>query len=208
MPDFLVVDDHPIVRRGICQILNDISGNVRIAEASDAKEAIKEITSKKFDVVLLDINMPGRSGLDLLEDIRSINPDIKILIVSMYPEEQYAIRALKTGASGYLTKESASNELLAAVEKVLQGGRYITQSIAERIFDVIDQKGPPHELLSNRELEVLIQIAKGTSIKEIGHILALSEKTISTYRSRILEKMDLNSNADIVRYALQSNLID
>lgn len=208
MPDFLVVDDHPIVRRGICQILNDISGNVRIAEASDAKEAIKEIRSNKFDVVLLDINMPGRSGLDLLEDIRSINPDIKILIVSMYPEEQYAIRALKTGASGYLTKESASNELLAAVEKVLQGGRYITQSIAERIFDVIDQKGPPHELLSNRELEVLIQIAKGTSIKEIGHILALSEKTISTYRSRILEKMDLNSNADIVRYALQANLID
>lgn len=208
MPDFLVVDDHPIVRRGICQILNDISGNVRIAEASDAKEAIKEITSKKFDVVLLDINMPGRSGLDLLEDIKSIHPDIKILIVSMYPEEQYAIRALKTGASGYLTKESASNELLAAVEKVLQGGRYITQSIAERIFDVIDQKGPPHELLSNRELEVLIQIAKGTSIKEIGNILALSEKTISTYRSRILEKMDLNSNADIVRYALQANLID
>lgn len=208
MPDFLVVDDHPIVRKGICQILNDISGNVRIAEASDAKEAIKEIRSRKFDVILLDINMPGRSGLDLLEDIKSIHPDIKILIVSMYPEEQYAIRALKSGASGYLTKESASNELLAAVEKVLQGGRYITQSIAERIFDVIDQQGPPHELLSNRELEVLIQIAKGTSIKEIGHILALSEKTISTYRSRILEKMDLNSNADIVRYALQANLID
>jgi len=208
MPDFLVVDDHPIVRKGICQILNDISGTVNITEASDSKAAMKEIWSGAFDVVLLDINMPGRSGLDLLEDIKKSHPNTKILIVSMFPEEQYAIRALRAGASGYLTKESASNELLDAVDKVLKGGRYITQSIAEKIFDAIDQKGPPHDLLSNRELEVLIQIAKGRSLKEIGQILALSEKTISTYRSRILDKMALNSNADIVRYALQSRLID
>jgi DNA-binding NarL/FixJ family response regulator len=208
MPDFLVVDDHPIVRNGICQILNDVSGHVNIVEASDASQALKEIRNKSFDVVLLDINLPGRSGLDLLEDIKGNHPEVKILIVSMYPEEQYAIRALKSGASGYLTKESASNEMLAAVAKVLQGGRYITQSIAERIFDAIDTEGPPHDLLSNRELEVLIQIAKGVSLKEIGQILALSEKTISTYRSRILEKMSLNSNADIVRYALKSKLID
>lgn len=208
MPNFLVVDDHPLVRRGICQILNDVSGSVSIREASDASEAMKEIRALKFDVVLLDINLPGRTGLDLLQDFKSSNPDIKILMVSMYPEEQYAIRALRAGASGYLTKESASNELLTAVEKVLKGGRYITQSIAERIFDAIDQEGPPHDLLSNRELEVLIQIAKGLSLKEIGHLLALSEKTISTYRSRILEKMELSSNADIVRYALQAKLID
>jgi two-component system, NarL family, invasion response regulator UvrY len=208
MPDFLVIDDHPIVRKGICQILYDISENVNIVEASDAREALSKIRTTRFDVVLLDINLPGRSGLDLLVDIKSSHPDIKILIVSMYPEEQYAIRALKSGASGYLTKESASNELLAAVDKILQGSRYITQSIAERIFDAIDNQGPPHELLSNRELEVLIQIAKGRSLKEIGQILALSEKTISTYRSRILEKTRLTSNADIVRYALQSKLVD
>ena len=208
MPDFLVVDDHPVVRKGICQILDDIPGHVQIREASDSREALKEIQSTKFDVVLLDINMPGRSGLGLLEDIKASHPDLKVLIVSMYPEEQYAIRALKAGASGYLTKESASNELLAAVDKVLKGGRYITQSIAEKIFDAIDQKGPPHDLLSNRELEVMIQIAKGRSLREIGQILSLNEKTISTYRSRILEKMDLSSNADIVRYALQSKLID
>jgi len=208
MPDFLVVDDHPVVRRGICQILEDISGPVHITEASNAREAMKEIRAKDFHMVLLDINLPDRTGLDLLEDLKNAHPDIKILMVSMYPEEQYAIRALKGGASGYLTKESASNELLAAIDKILQGGRYITQSIAERIFDAIDQKGPPHDLLSNRELEVLIQIAKGRSLKDIGQTLGLSEKTISTYRSRILEKMELNSNADMVRYALTNNLID
>jgi len=208
MPDFLVVDDHPVVRRGICQILEEISGPVHITEAGNAREALKEIRAGKFHLVLLDINLPDRTGLDLLEDLKNAHSDIKILMVSMYPEEQYAIRALKGGASGYLTKESASNELLAAVDKILQGGRYITQSIAERIFDAIDQKGPPHDLLSNRELEVLIQIAKGRSLKDIGQTLGLSEKTISTYRSRILEKMELNSNADMVRYALTNNLID
>jgi two-component system, NarL family, invasion response regulator UvrY len=208
MAAFLVIDDHPIVRKGICQILEEIPGNVQISEASNASEALKIIRTQKFDVVLLDINLPGRTGLDLLEDFRRMDPTLKILVVSMYPEEQYAIRALRTGASGYLTKASAPDELLSAVDKILHGGRYITQSIAEKIFDAIDHKGPPHELLSNRELEVLIQIAKGLSLKDIGELLSLSEKTISTYRSRILAKMELNSNADIVRYALKHNLID
>jgi two-component system invasion response regulator UvrY len=208
MPDFLVVDDHPIVRKGICQILEEVSGKVQITEASDASEALKNLRAGKFDMVLLDINLPGRGGLDLLEDIKGLDPEVRVLIISMYPEAQYAIRSLKTGASGYLTKESAPNELLAAVGKILGGGRYITQSIAEKIFDAIDQKGPPHDLLSNRELEVLIQIAKGRSLKDIGDLLALSEKTISTYRSRIMDKMQLNSNADIVRYALQHKLIE
>jgi two-component system invasion response regulator UvrY len=208
MPDFLVVDDHPVVRKGICQILEEVPGKVQIKEASDASDALKNLRAGKFDMVLLDINLPGRGGLDLLEDIKGLDPEVKILIISMYPEAQYAIRSLKTGASGYLTKESAPNELLAAVGKILGGGRYITQSIAEKIFDAIDQKGPPHDLLSNRELEVLIQIAKGRSLKDIGDLLALSEKTISTYRSRIMDKMQLNSNADIVRYALQHKLIE
>jgi two-component system, NarL family, invasion response regulator UvrY len=208
MPKFLVVDDHPIVRKGICQILEDISMNMEITEAGDAVEALKKFRDEKFDVVLLDINLPGRGGLDVLEDMKSYNAEAKILMVSMYPERQYAIRALRSGALGYLTKESAPDELTIAVEKILKGGRYITQSIAEQIFDAIDNEGPAHELLSNRELEVLIQIAKGRSLKEIGEILALSEKTISTYRSRIMEKMAMNSNADIVRYALQNQLID
>ena len=208
MPDFLVVDDHPIVRRGICQILEETSVNVNITEVGDAVEALKKFRASKFDMVLLDINLPGRSGLDVLEDMKSFSPDTKILMVSMYPEQQYAIRALKTGASGYLTKESASDELSIAVEKILKGGRYITQSIAEQIFDAIDQEGLPHESLSNRELEVLVQISKGRSLKEIGDLLSLSEKTISTYRSRIMEKMEMTSNADLVRYALNNKLID
>ena len=144
MPDFLVIDDHPVVRKGICQILEDVSGQVSVDEAGDASEGLKKFRNNKFDLVLLDINLPGRSGLDLIEDFKSIDPDAKILIVSMYPEEQYAIRALKTGAAGYLTKESASDELLTAVDKIIKGGRYITQSIAERIFDAIDRTGPLH----------------------------------------------------------------
>jgi len=208
MTSFLVVDDHPLVRKGICQILDEFTGSSTIEEAGDASEAMKKFREQTFDLVLLDINLPGRGGLDLLEDMKSYNPAAKILMVSMYPEQQYAIRALKTGASGYLTKESASDELASAIDKVMNGGRYITQSIAEQIFDAIDRQGPPHETLSNRELEVLIQIAKGRSLKEIGEMLALSEKTISTYRSRILEKMEMNSNADIVRYALKNGLID
>lgn len=205
---FLVVDDHPIVRKGICQILDDFSTNTTIDEAGDASEAMKKFRANTYDLVLLDINLPGRGGLDLLEDIKSYNPATKVLMVSMYPEQQYAIRAIKTGASGYLTKESAPDELIVALEKILNGGRYITQSIAEQIFDAIDKQGPLHEALSNRELEVLIQIAKGRSLKEIGEMLALSEKTISTYRSRILDKMEMSSNADIVRYALQNKIID
>jgi len=208
MTSFLVVDDHPIVRKGICQILDDYAVETYIAEAGDASEAMKKFRERKYDLILLDINLPGRGGLDLLEDIKGYEPNIKVLMVSMYPEQQYAIRALRTGASGYLTKESAADELVVAVDKILKGGRYITQSIAEQIFDAIDKQGPPHEALSNRELEVLIQIAKGRSLKDIGEMLALSEKTISTYRSRILEKMSMSSNADLVRYALQNKMID
>jgi DNA-binding NarL/FixJ family response regulator len=208
MANFLVVDDHPIVRKGICQIIEEYSMNTIIDEAGNASGAMKKFRENKYDLVLLDINLPGRGGLDLLEDMKGYDSNVKILMVSMYPEQQYAIRALKTGASGYLTKESASDELVVAIEKIINGGRYITQSIAEQIFDAIDKDGPLHEALSNRELEVLIQIAKGRSLKDIGEMLSLSEKTISTYRSRILEKMGMHSNADIVRYALQNNMID
>ena len=208
MPAFLVIDDHPIVRKGICEILKEVSGPVSVVEAGDASDALKKFREGTYDMILLDINLPGRSGLDLMEDLNNLDPSARILVISMYPEQQYAIRALRAGSAGYLTKESAPDELVLAVDKILKGGRYITQSIAESIFDALQQDGPPHESLSNRELEVLVMIAKGRNLKEIGELLSLSERTISTYRSRILEKMGLNSNADLVRYAIQNNLIE
>jgi two-component system invasion response regulator UvrY len=208
MPVFLIIDDHPIVRKGINQILQEIGGNVIIHEANTAAEGLKKIHETTIDLVLLDINLPGRSGLDILEDIKQLKPEAKILVISMYPEKQYAIRALKSGASGYLTKDSAPDELLTAVKKITNGGRYITQSIAEHIFDLLNMEGPPHNYLSTREFEVMMHIAKGKSIKDIASELCLSEKTVSTYRGRILDKMNMRSNADIIRYAIQNNLID
>ena len=208
MPDFLIIDDHPIVRKGIRQILEEMPGNIHVTEAGNASEGLKKLRERGYDLVVLDINLPGRSGLDLLKDIKHLKPDLKVLMISVYPEDQYAIRSLKSGASGYLTKESAPDELTIAVEKILKGHRYITQSIAEQIFDTLNTAELPHQSLSNRELEVLILIAKGKGLKEIGDLLSLSEKTISTYRTRILEKMNMKSNAEIVKYALQNKLIE
>jgi two-component system invasion response regulator UvrY len=208
MTEFLIIDDHPIVRKGIRQILEDMPGNIHVTEAGNASEGLGKFRERTYDLVLLDINLPGRSGLDILENIKNLQPDVKVLMISMYPEEQYAIRSLKSGASGYLIKESAPDELNIAVEKILKGHRYITQSIAERIFDSVNTAEFLHQSLSNRELEVMILIAKGKGLKEIGVLLSLSEKTISTYRTRILEKMNMKSNAEIVKYALQNKLIE
>ncbi len=208
MPVVLIIDDHPIIRRGIRQILEDKAGDIQVHEAGTVSDGLKKFREYDIDLVLLDISLPGRSGLDMIEDMKQLKSDAKILMISMYPEEQYAIRALKSGASGYLTKESAPDELLLAVERIINGGRYITQSLAEQIFDTLDKEGPVHRKLSNREFEVMIQIAKGKDIKKIANALSLSEKTISTYRSRILEKMNLLSNTDLVRYALRNKLIE
>lgn len=208
MPNFLIIDDHPIVRKGIRQLLEERSGPVNVEEAGSAAEGVKKFCEGDYELILLDINLPGRSGLDLIEDLNKLNSNVKVLVISMYPEEQYAIRALKSGAMGYLTKESAPDELLVAVNKVLKGEMYITQSIAERIFEALDQKGLLHEALSNREFEVMILIAKGRGLKEIGNLLSLSEKTISTYRTRILDKMNMKSNADIIKYAIQNKLVE
>jgi len=208
MPVVLIIDDHPIIRRGIRQILEDKAGDIQVHEAGTVSDGLKKFREYDIDLVLLDISLPGRSGLDMLEDMKKLKSDAKILMISMYPEEQYAIRALKSGASGYLTKESAPDELLLAVDRIINGGRYITQSLAEQIFDTLDKEGPVHRKLSNREFEVMIQIAKGKDIKKIANALSLSEKTVSTYRSRILEKMNLLSNTDLVRYALRNKLIE
>ena len=208
MPDFLVIDDHPVVRRGIREILEEIPGKIHVDEAGTASGGLKKVQTGKYDLVLLDINLPDRSGLETLENIRHTKPALPVLIISVYPEQQYAVRALKSGASGYLTKESAPDELIHAVHTILNGNRYITQSIAEHIFKFLDSDGLPHLRLSNREYEVMIHLAKGKSLKEIGEILLLSEKTISTYRSRIMEKMNMKSNAELVKYALLNKLIE
>ncbi len=208
MSTILIIDDHPVVRRGLREILEELSVDIRIIEAGTAIDGLRIIRESDIDIVLLDINLPGRSGLDMLKDIRKIKAETKVLIISMYPVDQYAVRALKSGAKGYVTKESAPDELLAAVDRILKGGRYITQSIAEHIVDNLESKGPLHRSLSDREFEVMIHLAKGKSIRVIAETLALSEKTVSTYRKRILEKMQMHSNVELARYALQYKLIE
>jgi two-component system invasion response regulator UvrY len=205
----LICDDHKIVREGLRQILLQLQGVTLISEASDGNEALIILKSDVYNVVLLDISLPNKSGLEVLQSIKSKWPAINVLILSMLPQEQYAMRALKLGASGYLTKDTASEELLLAVNKVSAGGKYISQSLAENIAvylekDSIKQK---HEELSEREFEIMVKLANGKSLQEIGNELFISVKTVSTYRTRIMEKMELNKNADLTRYCIGKNLI-
>ncbi|HDJ33605.1 MAG TPA: response regulator transcription factor [Bacteroidetes bacterium] len=204
----LIIDDHPIVRQGISQILSELDMVVETTGAGTVEEGLKRFLKEKFDVVLLDISLPGRSGLDAIKDFKTIGSSVPILMLSMFPEEQYAIRALRSGASGYLTKDSAPDELVAAVKKVLNGGKYITLSLAEKIFDGLSGSGEPTRKLSDREHEVLLGIARGKSIRKIAADLHLHEKTVSTYRARILEKLRLSTNADIIRYAIREGLVN
>ena len=210
MISILITDDHPIVRKGIRQLLEDDQyerfGN--IDEAGNGIELLDKLKSFDFDVVLLDISLPGRNGLELLADIKRTKPEVFVVILSIYPEEQYALRALKLGASAYLTKASAPGELVAAVVKASQGERYITSSLAEKItFNLIEEKESPlHEKLSVRELEVVSYLASGKKISNIASELSLSPKTISTYRERILSKLNLKTTSDIIRYAIKEGL--
>lgn len=210
MISVLITDDHPVVRQGIKQILETSREINLIDEAGDGSQCMNKILANDYNVVLLDISMPGRSGLELLKDIKRIKPSISVLMLSIYPEEQYALRALKTGASGYLTKSSAPEELITAVIKASYGGKYITQSLAETIANEFDKDGekPLHENLSDRELEVMCLMAKGRSPKEIAEIMGISPKTVSTYRERTLNKMNMSSTTEIIRYALKNGLVD
>jgi two-component system, NarL family, invasion response regulator UvrY len=205
----LIADDHPIVRAGIKQILADTPDMIAADEAGDGREVLQLIGKKEYDVILLDISMPGRSGLEILKDLKTEKPKIPVLILSIYPEEQYAIRALRAGAAGYLTKSSAPNELVAAIRKISGGGRYITAALAEKLasYLTMDLEKPLHEKLSDREYQVMLQIAAGKTVTEIAGDLCLSVKTISTYRTHILEKMCLKNNSEIARYAMQNNLL-
>ncbi|MCK9230590.1 MAG: response regulator transcription factor [Syntrophales bacterium] len=205
----LIADDHPIVRAGFKQVLSETADMEVTDEAGNGQEVMALIRKKEHDVILLDISMPGRSGLEVLKDLKEEKPKLPVLILSMYPEEQYAIRALRAGASGYLTKASAPNELIAAIRKVAQGGKYISTTLGERLTDFLgsDITRPPHELLSDREYQVMLMIASGKTVSAIGDELCLSVKTISTYRRNILEKMKLKNNAEITVYAVQNKLV-
>ncbi len=205
----LIVDDHSIVREGMKQILADIDDMQVAGEAANGSDALAKIQKQPFDLVLLDISMPGRSGLDVLKELKNLQPRLPVLMLSMYPEEQYAVRALRSGASGYLTKESAPDELISAIRKVCGGGRYVSASLAENMALTFDRKADqsPHESLSDREYQIMCMIASGKAVKDIGQELSLSVKTISTYRTRILIKMNMKTNAEMTRYALQNNLV-
>jgi len=206
----LIADDHAVIRRGLKQILLDEYPSADIEEAGDAEAAIKKSITGNWDVIISDLSMPGRSGLDLVQHIKQNFPKLPVLILSIHPEEQYAIRALKAGAAGYLNKEAAPEELVLAVQRVLQGRKYISASIAEKMADELDREKTnkaSHELLSDRELDVFKLIAGGTSVTDISEKLSLSITTVSTYRARIMNKMNMKSNADLTRYALENNLI-
>ena len=206
----LVVDDHKILRRGLREVIEEDFPEAEFAEAQDSQTALEKVYAAKWDLVLLDVNIPGRSGMDVLAEIKQTQPETPVLVISAYPEEDFAIRALKLRAAGYLTKNCVADELNAAVRKALAGGRYVTASLAERLADSMgsDLSTAPHDLLSNRELQVLRLIAVGRSIKEIASELSLSDKTVSTYRVRIADKMGLSSSVELTRYALQHRLVE
>jgi len=206
----LIADDHAVVREGLKQILAATRDIVVAFEASNGRAAIDEAVKHRYDVVLLDITMPGGNVLDIIKQLKISRPDQKILILTMHPEEQYAIRALRAGASGYLTKEHASDELIRAIRKVSAGGKYVSTELAEKLASVIgiDHERPPHELLSDREYQVLCLIASGKTVSQVADELALSVKTVSTYRGRILNKMNMKTNAELIYYAVKKELVD
>jgi two-component system invasion response regulator UvrY len=206
----LLADDHTVVRHGLKQILAEEFKKAIFGEARNATEALDLVWKENWDIAVLDITMPGRSGLEVLREIKKSKPKLPVLVLSMHPENQFAVRVLKRGAAGYMTKESASAELVGAVRKVLAGGRYVSNSLAEKLATYLanDNQKPPQELLSDREFQVLRLIASGKIVSEIARELSLSVKTISTYRTRILEKMGLRNNAELMHYAMQHQLVE
>ena len=205
----LICDDHKIVRDGLIQILHQLNGVTLLSEAGSGHEALDLCKTEDFDIILLDISMPDISGLEVLQSVKAKWPSTNVLMLSMFPQEQYAIRALKLGASGYLTKDTATEELLLAIRRIGEGGRYISQSLAENIALNPEKESArqKHEMLSGREFEILIKLAHGKSLQEIGDELFISNKTVSTYRSRIMEKMELNKNAELTMYCIENKLI-
>lgn len=209
MINVLIADDHTVVRQGLKQILSEDPQLTVVGEAVDGNEVLTALETLKVDALVLDITMPGRNGLDVLKEVKRKRPALPVLVLSMHPEDQFAIRILRAGAAGYITKESAPEELVGALRKVCSGGKYVSPQLAEKLAVFIEDKTtrPPHEKLSDREFEVLRMLALGKTVTEVAEELLLSVKTVSTYRSRVLEKMKMTSNADLTRYALQNELM-
>ncbi len=206
----LIADDHELIREGLKKVLQKEADLQVIGEAVNSAELFEQLNKKETDIIILDISMPGRSGLDSIAELKGIYPNIKILVLSMHPEERFAVRALKAGASGYMTKESAAHELVNAVRKIHGGGKYISSSLAEYLATEISMENNKqlHENLSNREYEIMILIGLGKSVGDIAEKLSLSVNTVTSYRSRIMEKMNMKTNAEIIRYAIKHQLVD
>jgi DNA-binding NarL/FixJ family response regulator len=206
----LIADDHPVVRRGLKQTLAEESDLRVLGDAANGQEVLQFLAKQNWDVLILDLNMPGRNGLEILREVKERWPKLPVLVLSMHCEEQFGIQAIKAGAAGYLTKESAPDELVQAVRKVHGGGKYISPALAEHLASAVQagEGRPPHEALTAREYDVLLRIAKGKTVTEIANELALSVKTVSTYRTRTLEKMNLSTNAELILYALRNRLVE
>jgi len=206
----LLTDDHALIRRGLRQVVLEAFGNAVIGEAQNAQEALDQIRKQDWDVVVMDITMPGRSGIDILRDIKLARPALPVLILSMHGEEQFGRRVLKAGAAGFIAKQSAPDELVKAIRKVLSGGKYISGSLAERLASdmTANAETPLHETLSDREFQVMCMFASGKTNGQVAEDLSLSVKTITTYRSRILEKMNLKNNAELTHYAIKNRLVE
>jgi DNA-binding NarL/FixJ family response regulator len=206
----LVADDHAVVRRGLRQILAETPDIHVAGEAITAQDVLRLVRAERWDVVVLDINLPGGNGLEVLAEIRKERPNLPVLILTVYSEEQYAVRAIKAGAAGFLTKESAPDKLVEAVRKLASGGRYVTAEVAEALASIVagEGKGTPHERLSDREFEVLRMLASGKTVSQVAQELALSVKTVSTHRTRILQKMNMKTNAELTHYAVKNHLVD
>ncbi len=210
MIKILIADDHAIVRQGLKQILADTPDLAVRGEAQTGQEVLNKVRTGEWDLVVLDLAMPGRGGLDVLKELKRERPKLPILVLSIYPEDQYAVRVLKAGASGYLTKESAPEELIKAIRKITAGGKYVSSYVTEKLVFNLgrDAETPPHETLSNREYQVMCLIASGKTVKDVAKEMALSIKTISTYRVRILEKMKMKSNSELIHYGIRNQLVE
>jgi two-component system, NarL family, invasion response regulator UvrY len=206
----LIADDHAVFRRGLRETLVEAFPRINFGEAKTAAETVELVRRHPWDIVILDISMPGKSGLDILDDVKRLRPGTPVLLLTMHPEQQYARRALKAGAAGYLTKDSVPDELKSAIKRIAAGGRYVSATLAEKL--AVDLRHgadvPLHELLSDREFQVLRMLASGKTVREMAEDLSLSVKTVSTYRSRILEKTGMKTNAELIRYALEAQLVD
>jgi len=209
MVRILIADDHAIVRKGLKQIILEEYHRAQIGEAANAEDLVKKAIFNEWDVVICDLHMPGRSGLDALKQIKQAVPKLPVLIMSMYPEDQYGLRVIKAGASGYLSKDSIHDVLIKAIQTVMSGKKFITSAVAETLADVFytGTEQPTHESLSDREFEVFKLLASGKKVSEIAHQLSLSATTVSTYRARVLEKMNMKSNTDLARYAFEKKLV-